>query len=455
MAWDPTTAATTTVDATAGATLDADEPPRPLSAAEAEAHVRRTCFAAAPPLRTGVELEWLVHDRRDPGRLVPPEALDAALAPLAVPGALPGGSRVTREPGGQVELSGPPATSLVGCVGAAADDVAALRHALAAAGLTPVGLGLDPYRLRPRVLDAPRYRAMEAYFDHFGPSGRIMMRASASVQVCVDAGDASDGPSGYRARWELAHRLGPVLVAAFANSPLWHGRPTGWRSTRQAVWARVDPGRTRPPEPDGGPDGDPRAAWAGYALDAPLLCVRRDPPAAWTTPRARSFRSWLRGPHRQPERPPALTDLDYHLSTLFPPVRPRGWLELRMIDAQSGDDWIVPVAVVRTLLDDPVAAEAGRRATEPLTGPAGWPRPELWLRAARHGPADPLLGPAVRACLAAAESALARDPADARLRAAVGRFADRYAERGRCPADDHLDSLDRPARPPREGARHD
>ncbi|TDC05215.1 ergothioneine biosynthesis glutamate--cysteine ligase EgtA [Streptomyces sp. 8K308] len=446
MAWDPT-------PATAASAVEADEPPGPLSSAEAEAHVRRTCFAAAPPLRTGVELEWLVHDRSDPGRLVPPEALEAALAPLAVPGALPGGSRVTREPGGQVELSGPPATSLVGCVGAAADDVAALRHALAAAGLTPVGLGLDPHRVQPRVLDAPRYRAMEAYFDHFGPGGRIMMRATASVQVCVDAGDESDGPSGYRARWALAHRIGPLLVAAFANSPLLRGRPTGWKSTRQALWARIDPGRTRPPEH--GCDGDPRTAWAGYALDASLLCVRRDPPAPWTAPRARSFRSWLRGPHRHPERPPALADLDYHLSTLFPPVRPRGWLELRMIDAQSGDDWLVPVTVVRTLLDDPVAAEAAHRATEPLTGDDGRPRAEYWLRAARHGPADPLLGPAVRACLAAAESALARDPADARLRAAVGRFADRYAERDRCPADDHLDRVDRPARPPLEGARHD
>ncbi|TDC72158.1 glutamate-cysteine ligase family protein, partial [Streptomyces hainanensis] len=254
-------------------------PRSPLSADEAEAHVRRNCFAAAPPLRTGVELEWLVHDRRDPGRLVPADVLDAALVPLAVPGALPGGSRITREPGGQVELSGPPATSLGGCVGAAADDVAALRHVLAAAGLAPVGLGLDPHRIPPRVLDAPRYRAMEAYFDRFGPGGRVMMRATASVQVCVDAGDESAGPTGYRSRWLLAHRLGPVLVAAFANSPLWRGRPTGWRSTRQALWARIDPGRTRPPAPDVDPDRDPRAAWAEYALDAPLLCVRRDPPA--------------------------------------------------------------------------------------------------------------------------------------------------------------------------------
>ncbi|WP_110945829.1 ergothioneine biosynthesis glutamate--cysteine ligase EgtA [Streptomyces avicenniae] len=411
---------------------------------DAEAHIARVCFTAGTPERVGVELEWLIRDARDPTRPVPPATLDAALAPLTAPGALPGGSTLTREPGGQVELSSRPAPDLATCVRDAAADCERLRAALADAGLGPVGSGLEPERLQPRVLDSPRYRAMEDYFDRQGVAGRVMMRATASVQVCVDAGDDTDGPSGYRHRWQLAHRLGPVLVAAFANSALWRGRPTGWRSTRQAVWTRIDPSRTRPAlrERPGHEqaDGDPRAAWTRYALDAPLLCVRRTPPAAWSAPPGRSFRSWLRGPYG--ERP-RLADLDYHLSTLFPPVRPRGWLELRMIDTQPGDGWAVPLAVVRTLLDDPAAAEAAHLATEPLTGGGPLPRADLWLRAARHGPADPLLGPAVLACLAAAESALARRPADAPLRRAVGAFAARYAERGRCPADDQLDAAAR------------
>ncbi|WP_174248350.1 ergothioneine biosynthesis glutamate--cysteine ligase EgtA [Streptomyces hoynatensis] len=416
-----------------------------LGVREAEAHVADVCFATGAPGRTGVELEWLVRDLREPGRPVPGRLLDEALAPLSRPGALPGGGRLTREPGGQVELSSRPASSLPDCVAQVAADLAALRLALGDAGLAPLGLGLDPVRVPPRVLDHPRYRAMEAYFDRFGPGGRVMMRATASVQVSVDAGDESAGLSGYRSRWTLAHRLGPVLVAAFANSPLWRGRPSGWRSTRQALWARIDPGRTRPPEEA----GDPRAAWARYALDAPLLCVRRSPPAAWTAPPGRSFRSWLRAPHG--ERRPELADLDYHLGTLFPPVRPRGWLELRMIDAQPGEGWIVPLAVVRTLLDVPAAADAAWAATEPLTRGGSLPRPDLWLRAALRGPADPLLGPAVRACLAAAERGLARDPAGAALRLAVAEFAERYAARGRCPADDLLDrppAAPRAARPP-------
>ena len=417
-----------------------------LGIREAEAHVAEVCFATGTPGSVGVELEWLIRDLHAPGRPIPGRVLAEVLAPLARPGALPGGSRLTREPGGQVELSSRPAGSLTDCVTRVAADLAALRLALADAGLGPLGLGLDPIRVPPRVLDHPRYQAMEAYFDRFGPGGRVMMRATASVQVNLDAGDDSAGPAGYRSRWTLAHRLGPVLVAAFANSPLWRGRPSGWRSTRQAVWARIDPARTRPPEES----DDPRGSWARYALDAPLLCVRRSPPAAWTAPHGRSFRSWLCAPRG--ERRPRLDDLDYHLGTLFPPVRPRGWLELRMIDAQPGDGWIVPLAVVCTLLDDPAAAEAAYAATEPLTRGGRFPRPELWLRAALRGPADPLLGPAVHACLAAAESALARAPGEAArggLRRAVAEFTERYAARGRCPADDLLGLLGRPpAAPP-------
>ncbi|MGK5532952.1 ergothioneine biosynthesis glutamate--cysteine ligase EgtA [Streptomyces sp. URMC 129] len=408
----------------------------PLAERAAEAHVARAGFATGgAPALTGVELEWLVRRAGDARRPVPAGAASAALAAL---GPLPGGGRLTREPGGQIELSTRPAPSLARCVAAASTDLAAIRTALAASGLVLAGVGLDPYRAPPPVAGGPRYRAMETYFARVSSGGRAVMCATASVQVCLDAGDDSGGPHGYRHRWLLAHRLGPVLTAAFANSPLWRGRPTGWASTRQALWARSDPGRTRPPE-----GSDPRESWARYALDAPLLCVRRPAPAAWTAPPGWTFRTWLRdAAGRAPrERPPGTDDLDYHLSTLFPPVRPRGWLELRMIDAQPGDDgWAVPLAVVSALMDQPAAADAAFAATEPLTARGGaFPRPDLWLRAARAGPADPLLGPAVRACLAAAESALARDPACAGLRRAVGDFADRYAARGRCPADDLLD----------------
>jgi glutamate--cysteine ligase len=262
------------------------------------------------------------------------------------------------------------------------------------------------------------------------------------VQVCLDAGQDTPVTGGYRWRWRLAHQIGPVLVAAFANSPLRQGRPSGWRSTRQEVWAHLDPGRTRPPA-DG--DGDPRDTYAAYALDAELMVVRRDGSPSWSAPPGLTFRDWLRG---QGERRPTLDDLTYHLSTLFPPVRPRGHLELRMIDAQPGDDgWIVPAAVAWALFDDQKAAEEAMAAAEPLTSGNGHRQlngtghGDPWLQAARHGLADPALAQASERCFEAANAALGRADAPADIRQSVADFTERYVLRRRCPADDQLEGM--------------
>src|SRR5216684_5711721 len=254
---------------------------------EAEAQVHGICFKTGPPERIGVELEWLARDRRDPALPVRAEQVAATLAGFGPEGhsdqgypgrsaqtvryqpfSLPSGASLTVEPGGQLELSSAPAATLDELVEVTGRDLAALRDAAAAAGLELCGYGLDPLRPPRRLLDLPRYAAMEKFFDREGPWGRQMMCGTASVQVCVDAGDDSAGPSGYRERWRLLHAIGPVLVAAFANSPLRDGKPTGWRSARQQVWANMDPGRTRAPAAN----GDPRDAWAAYALDAELMC---------------------------------------------------------------------------------------------------------------------------------------------------------------------------------------
>ncbi|MFE6867008.1 ergothioneine biosynthesis glutamate--cysteine ligase EgtA [Kitasatospora sp. NPDC057692] len=429
----------------------------PLTESAARSHVAGVCFKIGPPRLVGVEVEWFVHDDRCPDRPIAPERLHAALDALPLGGpdgtSLPSGSRLTLEPGGQVELSSPPADGLTACVADTRRDLGALRAAFAAQGLRLTGTGTDPLdRPRPMVLDHPRYLAMERHFDAAGPWGRIMMTDTASLQVCLDAG-AADGPHAFERRWRLAHRLGPVLVAAFANSPLLDGRPTGYRSTRQTVWSRMDPTRTLAPAPD---HGDPRESWAGYVLDAEVLCVRRHDDAPWTAPRGLTFRDWLRGAG---ERPPTLADLDYHRTTLFPPVRPRGHLELRMIDAQPGDGWIVPTALVTALLDDPVATDAAFAALEPLGPSPGEedprpPRSGLWRRAAGLATADPALRRAALACFAAADAALGRLPDAERLRATVAAFAERYPARGRCPADDQLDALRAGTRrtPPEEAA---
>ena len=280
---------------------------------------------------------------------------------------------------------------------------------------------------------------MEKFFDREGPWGRQMMCGTASVQVCLDAGDDSAGQSGYRSRWRLLHAIGPVLVAAFANSPLRDGKPTGWRSARQQVWAHMDPGRTRAPAPHAA-DGDPRDPWTAYALDAELMCVREPGSQDWTAPAGVTFRDWLRDGGTGPLRAPTAEDLDYHLSTLFPPVRPRGHMELRMIDAQPGDGWIVPAAVVTALADDDRAADIALAAVEPLWN--GSPDAmDPWLRAARCGPADPLISQASKRCFEAAGDALGRLGVPAAIRRAVADFNERYVQKDRCPADDQLDGV--------------
>ncbi|SFY40251.1 ergothioneine biosynthesis glutamate--cysteine ligase EgtA [Streptomyces atratus] len=401
----------------------------PLGEGEAEDLLRCICFKTGPPRKVGVELEWLIHDRDHPRVPVPHHRLEAAAGILR---ALPLSAALTFEPGGQLELSSRPADSLMACVEATAADLTAVRDALHRVGLAPVGIGVDPWHSPRRLLREPRYDAMEASFDRSGPAGRAMMCTTASVQVCLDAGEEEPGPLGYGRRWQLCHLLGAVLVAAFANSPLRLGRPTPWRSTRQSLWADLDP--WRPLAPSGGLP--PREAWTAHVLDTPVLCIRDDA-GPWAVPRGLTFRDWIRtGAPRAPVR----ADLDYHISTLFPPVRPRGHLELRMIDAQHGaDGWLVPLAVTTALFDDPEAAETVYRTVKPLAETAGAqpaPRNPLWVGAARDGLADPELRAAAATCFRAALEALPRIGASTAVQDAVAGFNDRFVARGRCPADD-------------------
>ncbi|MFF7284476.1 ergothioneine biosynthesis glutamate--cysteine ligase EgtA [Streptomyces griseorubiginosus] len=411
---------------------DCTNPRTALREAELEALVRGICFKTGPPRRIGVELEWLVHELRGPQLPVTPERLTAAYAALRT---VPLKSALTVEPGGQLELSSQPADSLTECIDTVSADLAAVRTALAEQGLGLVGFGHDPWHPPRRYLREPRYDAMETCLDRTGPAGRAMMCTSASVQVCVDAGHEEPGPLGLGRRWWLAHQLGAVLVAAFANSPLAGSEPTGWLSTRQLLWTEIGKGRA------GGPDldADPRAAWARHVLDAPVMCIRRDG-GPWDVPEGLTFRQWARsGVPRQPTR----EDLDYHVSTLFPPVRPRGHLELRMIDAQPGEDgWIVPLAVTAALFDDPETAETAYRAVKPLAErtlslPA--PHNPLWIDAARHGLTDPELREAAVVCFTAALEGLPRLGAGPEVISAVETYLHRYVIRGRCPADDLLD----------------
>ena len=129
---------------------------------------------------------------------------------------------------------------------------------------------------------------------------------------------------------------------------------------------------------------------------------------------------------------PTVDDLEYHLTTLFPPVRPRGWLELRMIDAVPAPWWRVAVAVSAVLVQDPRVLDAVMPEVAPTIG--------RWDVAARDGLSDPTFATAARACFAAACDALPGAGADDATIEAAEAFVATYVSRGRTPADDRLDA---------------
>jgi glutamate--cysteine ligase len=387
-----------------------------LTFADVARFVDERVFAPHDPGRVGIELEWFTRVAGD-GSVPDPEFLRALL-----PDPLPGGSRITFEPGGQLELSGPPLASATDACAAMAVDETVVQVTLADAGIDLTAIGLDDRGRRPRVVDAPRYRAMERYFDAQWPRGRVMMRNTASTQINVEVGDRETRA----ARWQLAHDLGPVLAATFANSPFdGDGRPTGRCSNRLAVWDSIDRRRTAPAADLA---ADPVTAWTRYLLAAPVMMIRVDTTASEAICVPLPFERWIAEGHELGW--PTLDDLEYHTTTLFPPVRPRGWLELRMLDALPRDVWPVAVAVTAALLDDPDAAERASDAVRPVR--------RAWATAGRAGVTDPVVRAAALQCFAAAIDALERSATADGLLTAVDDYRGRYVAAGRCPADDRL-----------------
>jgi glutamate--cysteine ligase len=269
---------------------------------------------ARHPGLVGVELELIpVTDTLRP-RPVAPAALAAGFDAEFVRAAA-----LTFEPGGQLELSPPPRPTVDGLV-ADVELLSGQATAIAAArGIRLEAVGLNPYHTCadvPLHLPTQRYLAMQQAFDEVGPDGRRMMRLTASLQIAVDL---LPGRAGHE-QWLVANLAGPPLAAAFANSPVAAGRPAGTSGARTRIWLNADLRRT-------GYDGrhldpaDPVGAYAAFAAAAPRLPI-----------------------------PEALRPA-YHLSTLFPPVRPRGgYLEVRYLDAQPLWRIREAVGVVASLL---------------------------------------------------------------------------------------------------------
>jgi glutamate--cysteine ligase len=205
-------------------------------------------------------------------------------------------------------------------------------------------------------------------------------------------------------------------VAIFANSPLYEGRNTGWRSTRSRAWRELDPMRTGLPYDTRAPLDE----YLQFALDAPAMLM----PAVNGV--NRSFREWLE------TAAPTFEEWRDHLSTLFPEVRPRGHMELRSADAVAPEWYAAPLALVAGIVYDP---EALRAAVDLL----GQPDLGLLQRAGRLGLTDPAIAEtandlatiALAGCERLGPAYFRPDHLD-EARA----FFERYTLRGRSPADD-------------------
>lgn len=388
------------------------------SAEEAAAHIGAHSLQDGPVGRVGLEIEAHCFDLTQPMRRPDWDELSAAIADVPP---LPGDSRITVEPGGAVELSGPPCDGPTAAIAALRADRAVLRAAFARRDLGLVLLGTDPLRPTRRINPGPRYSAMEQFFtaSGTGDAGAAMMTATASVQVNIDAGPRD----GWTERVRLAHALGPTMIAITANSPMLRGQFTGWSSTRQRVWGQLDSARCGPVL---GLDGDdPAGEWARYALRAPVMLVNSPdavPVTNWVP-----FADWADGRAVLGGRRPTEADLDYHLTTLFPPVRPRRWLEIRYLDSVPDALWPAAVFTLTTLLDDPEAAESAAEATLPVA--------TAWDRAARTGLTDRHLHAAALRCVR-----LAAERAPAELEESMTQLV-RSVEQRRSPADDFSDRV--------------
>ncbi len=394
----------------------------PLSVPAAYERARRAALSESVIGPVGLEIESHLVDLDAVGESVPWDRVSVMLKALD---AAPRASKVSLEPGGQLELSGPPAAAIGPAIAQLRHDMMGSRLALAELRLGLAYAGADPLRPPQRINPRPRYQAMEQHFAATGRAvpGAVMMNSTAAMQVNLQAGPRRE----WSARVARAYRLGPAMMAISASSPWLHGRDTGWKSARQRAWSGLDP-RSCGPVPgcvasDAAADDtlDPAAAWARYALAAPVSFVRahRDQVLAVHTPVP--FERWASGAIRLGGRLPTSADLDVHLTTLFPPVRLRGYLEIRYLDMTAPRWWPAIAAVITTLMDDPVAADRMMDATE-RTAP-------LWTTAARDGLSNDVLAESARRCV---QIAAERVPAG--LGSAVEDLAE-LVDSGCCPGD--------------------
>ena len=243
-----------------------------------------------------------------------------------------GGGAISLEPGGQFELSGAPVETVHQTCTELMAHLAQLREIARPLGIGFLGIGMTPDWSRADMPMMPkgRYRIMTAYMPKVGTLGLDMMYRTCTVQTNLDFSSEADMVK--KLRVSLA--LQPVATALFANSPFTEGKPNGLVSFRSEIWRHTDPNRSGM-LPWAFEPGMGFERYVDYALDVPMYFVKRGD--RYIDVAGQSFRDLLAGklPGLPGERA-TLSDWANHVSTIFPEVRLKRYLEMRGAD---GGPW--------------------------------------------------------------------------------------------------------------------
>jgi glutamate--cysteine ligase len=240
-----------------------------------------------------------------------------------------GMANISLEPGGQFELSGAPLESVHDTCAEVNEHLQQVREIGDKLGIGFLGLGASPVWTRDEtpVMPKGRYGIMAPYMDKVGTMGRDMMFRTCTVQVNLDFGSEADMVQKLR----VSIALQPIATALFANSPFLEGKPNGYKSFRSHVWTDTDNARAGMlPFVFDADMGFER--YVDYALDVPMYFSMRD--GQFVNTAGQSFRKFLKGEMPiLPGEKPRMKDWADHLTTIFPEVRLKRYLEMRGADS--------------------------------------------------------------------------------------------------------------------------
>ncbi len=239
---------------------------------------------------------------------------------------------ISLEPAGQLELSGAPVENLHQTCAETGRHLKQVKEVGAELGLGFLGLGMWPDKRRDELPIMPkgRYGIMLNHMPRVGSLGLDMMLRTCTIQTNLDYASEADMVQKFR----VSLALQPLATALFASSPFTEGRPNGYLSYRSHIWTDTDPARTGM-LPFVFEDGFGYERYVDYMLDVPMYFVFRD--GQYIDAAGQNFRDFMKGElPALPGEKPRLSDWNDHLSTAFPEVRLKSFLEMRGAD---GGPW--------------------------------------------------------------------------------------------------------------------